>query len=173
HERFAHSTRRLRPRSANPPAPSAPGRPGGDLRLLVGEHAVIGSIGGVEIPEQSVDVFVEREPTVAIAIGAAKGLGVELGQLADDQVAVLVTIAEEERLDDHAVELLAVEPAVAVPVTVLEDLAEIGWRRRLGGCGEGGDHDESQGGHSRAPPRTRTGPGSADQSQLTFQLPSG
>ena len=66
-----------------------------DLDLLVGEHAVLIAIGGIEILEESVDVFLQGEPAVTIPVGRAEALGAQLGQLRDDQVAVLVAIAKK------------------------------------------------------------------------------
>src|SRR5262249_4932198 len=86
--------------------PSLPGGFHVDLDLLDGEEAVVVRVGGFEILEERVDVLLQADTAIAPARDRLESLGAGFLELGDRQVAVLVLVAKEKRLDGRLVELL-------------------------------------------------------------------
>src|SRR5215470_5001013 len=103
-----------------------------DLDLLGGEKSVVVRIGGGEVLVHRVEEFGQADHTVGLVAEEVSRLGRHHGQFLHREIAVLVGVAEEEGLDHCLMELLAVDPPVAVLVVLLHPGFSIGWRRGLG-----------------------------------------
>src|SRR5215831_4595444 len=105
-----------------------------DVDLLEGQFAIPVRVRRGEVPEERVDVLVEREPIVALLAGRLDHFGTHDSlEFLDRENPVLVLVAEEEDLDDALIELLSVDLAVVILVVFLEPFFQVRRRSRLGG----------------------------------------
>src|SRR4029453_8587935 len=87
-----------------------------DLDFLGSEQPIVVGVGGGEVLVEGVEKFRQAHPAVGLAPEEVARLGGDHHQLLNGEKAVLVHIAEEEGLDHRLVELLSIDPAVAVLV---------------------------------------------------------
>jgi hypothetical protein len=91
--------------------------------LLEGEHSIAVAVGEVEVPEAGIEELLQGVLAIAPPV---RGLEIVCGQASDGrqhEIALPVLVEEVEQLDRAAVELLAIDLAVAVSVGLLELLA--------------------------------------------------
>src|SRR6266568_2141596 len=138
-----------------------------DLDFLDRQEPVVVRVHRFEVLEERVDILVKADPAVALARDRLESLGTGFLELDDRQVAALVLVAEEKRLDNRLVELLAVDLAVAVLVVVRDPLLDVQrWRRlrqRRAAEHEGAHHPANRDAADQC----------AHDHPSTFQLPSG
>src|SRR6188474_3149463 len=111
------------------------------LDLLDGQQAIGVGVGGLEILEERVGVFLQRDAGVVLPLDRLQRFGASFGELGDREEAVLVLVAQEEGLHHRLVELPAIELAVAVSVLLAHPRPYV---RRGGRLGRRRDVDQDQ-----------------------------